>query len=226
MDEISKIARDYDLRIIEDACQAHGAERHGLRAGQYGHLAAFSFYPGKNLGALGEGGAIVGNDPALVERVRLLRNWGSRVRYQHEVLAYNYRMDGIQGAVLDVKLRFLEEWTEGRRRVAALYDQAFDELGICRPQADSGRHVYHIYAIRVPDRSLVQHVLDEKGVQHAIHYPIPVHLQPAFSHIQVPRAHLPVSEKVADEWVSLPMDPLLTESEIDYVIESVTQAVS
>ncbi len=222
MAAIGEIAKAHGLTVIEDAAQAHGSERNGARAGTIGTLAGFSFYPGKNLGALGEGGAVTTNDPGLADRLRLLRDWGASRKYHHDVLGFNYRMDGIQGSVLGVKLRHLERWTESRRNAAAAYEQALAPTGIGRPAPPSDtRHVYHVYAVRSNDRLVAQAVLDEANIGHAVHYPVPVHLQPALETFGNGRGSLPVSEMLADEFLSLPMFPGLAVGGVDEVVSAV-----
>ncbi|RIK25859.1 MAG: erythromycin biosynthesis sensory transduction protein eryC1, partial [Chloroflexi bacterium] len=178
MDPILAIARRHGLVVIEDACQAHGAEYKGRRAGSMGDIGCFSFYPGKNLGAYGEGGAITTNNPDYLRTIRMLRDWGAEQKYHHILKGYNYRMDGIQGAILRVKLRYLEKWTESRRALAARYHQqlARADFEPAFERADS-RHVYHVYAIRIRQRQRLQEQLALQGIQTGIHYPIPVHLQ-------------------------------------------------
>jgi len=225
MDPIMEIARRRGLKVIEDAAQAHGAEYKGRRVGSIGDLGCFSFYPGKNLGAYGEGGIVLTGDPEHERRVRMLRDWGQSRRYHHDVLGYNYRMDGFQGAILRVKLRHLEAWTEARRRHAARYHDLLAPRGIKVPEAmPYARHVYHVYAIRVPDRDLVQSTLGEHGIHTGIHYPIPVHLQEAYSHLGHRPADFPHSEEAASVVLSLPMYAELPETagaEVARVLERV-----
>ncbi len=215
MDPILEIARRHNLKVIEDACQAHGSEYKGRRCGSMGDLGCFSFYPGKNLGAYGEGGALVTNDAALATHVRLLRAWGEEVRYEHKYRAFNYRMDGVQGAVLGVKLRHLEAWTEARRRHAAEYARQLTDTPAVAPVERPGtRHVYHVYVVRLPQRDAWRARLGEAGVQTGVHYPIPVHLQPAYRDLGHAAGDFPVSERAAAEVLSLPMFPELTDQQI------------
>ena len=218
MDPILDVARRYGLIVIEDACQAHGAEYKGRRCGSMGDIAAFSFYPGKNLGACGEGGAAVTNVAAYADTMRLLRSWGERRRYEHAVRGFNYRMDGIQGAVLGVKLKYLEGWTEARRRHAAAYARALErsDVGVPAARSDS-RHVFHVYGVRVAERDTLRKSLDARGIQTGVHYPIPVHLQPAHAALGYRRGDFPVAEAVAGQILSLPIYPELTEAAIDTV---------
>jgi dTDP-4-amino-4,6-dideoxygalactose transaminase len=219
MDTIMAIARHHGLPVIEDACQAHGARYQGRRAGSIGALGCFSFYPGKNLGACGEGGIAVTNSDEHARTLRMLRDWGQEARYHHVLKGFNYRMDGIQGAVLRVKLRHLERWTEARRAVAARYDASprRDE-GIELPvQANGRRHVYHIYAIRSRDRDALQRRLLMDGVQTGLHYPIPVHLQKAHADLGYGVGDFPVAEAAAREVLSLPIYPEMSASQVEEV---------
>jgi dTDP-4-amino-4,6-dideoxygalactose transaminase len=213
MDPILEIARRRKLRVIEDAAQAHGAEYRGKRAGSLGEFGCFSFYPGKNLGAYGEGGAVVTNSAEGARMLRLLRDWGAEKKYEHIVKGYNYRLEGIQGAVLRVKLRHIEAWTEARRANARRYDQALDGSGIETPaEMPYARHVYHVYAIRTAERERLQQHLQESGIQTGIHYPKPVHLLPAYSDLGYREGQFPHSERAARETLSLPMYAELPES--------------
>lgn len=218
MDPILEIAARRGIAVIEDACQAHGAEYRGRRCGSLGMLGCFSFYPTKNLGAFGEGGAVVTSDPALAARIRLLRNWGEDARYTHAARGFNYRMDAIQGAVLEVKLRHLDTWTEARRTRAASYARCLQDTSASVPHVREGaRHVYHVYAVRVPQRDAVRARLADAGVQTGVHYPIPLHLQPAYRDLGYARGDFPVAERLAHEILSLPMFPELTEHQIEIV---------
>ena len=217
MKELGLFARSHGLKIIEDACQAHGADNEGVRPGEFSDAAAFSFYPGKNLGGIGEGGALVTNDSVVDERVRLLRNWGSDVRYQHLIHAYNYRMDSIQGAVLGIKLKHLDLWTQKRRLVADWYYKHLSNIpGISLPAKNPG-HVYHIFAIRTQFREEVRAALRKATVEFSCHYPIPVHLQPAYSSLGYRRGDFPVAEQLANQWISLPIDPGMIEEEVEFI---------
>jgi dTDP-4-amino-4,6-dideoxygalactose transaminase len=227
MDPILDVARRRGLVVIEDAAQAHGAEYKGRRCGSMGELAGFSFYPGKNLGAYGEGGAVVTGDPALAKKIRLLRSWGEERRYEHSVKGFNYRMDGVQGAILRVKLRHLEPWTEARRARAADYRRAFQDTGVGVPiELDGCRHVYHVYAVRLRTRDAARESLQKAGIHTGVHYPIPVHLQPAYADLGYGAGDFPVSETVASEVLSLPMYPELTTAHIEEVASALlsTQA--
>lgn len=222
MDPILAIARDAGLIVIEDAAQAHGAEYRGRRAGSMGAMACFSFYPGKNLGAYGEGGMVVTNDPEHARKLRMLRDWGAEKKYHHVMKGYNFRLDGIQGAVLRVKLRHLERWTEARREAARHYDSLLLPAGVRTPSAMPwARHVYHIYAIRTPDRAAWQAALLSAGIQTGIHYPTPVHLLPAYANLGGRAGQFPEAERAASEVLSLPMFPELTAGQRERVAEGV-----
>jgi dTDP-4-amino-4,6-dideoxygalactose transaminase len=221
MDPILAIARKHGLVVIEDAAQAHAAEYRGRRVGSLGDFGCFSFYPGKNLGAYGEGGMVVTNDEAHARKLRMLRDWGAEKKYHHVLKGYNYRLEGIQGAVLRVKLRHLEDWTEARRAAARRYDELLGGSRIELPEAlPHNRHVYHIYAIRSPDRAAWQEALTEAGVQTGIHYPIPVHLMPAHADLGYTEGQFPHAERAAREVLSLPMFPELTAEQSQAVARS------
>lgn len=231
MEPILDIARRHGLAVIEDAAQAHGAEYKGQRVGSIGDIGCFSFYPGKNLGAYGEGGMAVTNNPEYAHTMGMLRDWGQERRYHHVLKGYNYRMDGIQGAILRVKLRYIEEWTEARRTHAAQYDQLLAESGVGIPAVMpySSRHVYHVYAVRTPQREWLQQQLNEQGIQTGIHYPIPVHLQTAYSDLGYQCGDFPNSELVAKEVLSLPMYAELTAAQVSKVaqtLHSILQGVA
>lgn len=227
MDPILECARRHDLVVIEDACQAHGAEYRGRRAGSVGDLAAFSFYPGKNLGAYGEGGMVTTDNADFAAKIRMLRDWGAEKKYHHVLKGYNYRLEGIQGAVLRVKLRYLEAWTEGRRRAAANYDRLLKSTGIVGPQPQEyQRHVYHVYAIRTRQRQVWQDALTAQGIQTGIHYPFPVHLLPAYSNLGYKAGDFPHAERAADEVLSLPMFPELTMEQCEKVARAVEDVAS
>lgn len=218
MDPILEIARRHGLTVIEDAAQAHGAEYKGRRAGSIGDMGCFSFYPGKNLGAYGEGGMVVTGNPEYARTMRMLRDWGAEKKYEHVLKGYNYRLEGIQGAVLRVKLRHLEEWTEARRSAAARYDSLLAGSGITTPEAmPYARHVYHVYAIRTTRRAAWQAALQGQGIHTGIHYPIPVHLLGAYADLGYKAGDFPVSEQAANEVLSLPMFPELTASQSETV---------
>ena len=218
MDPILEVARRYNLSVIEDAAQAHGAEYKGHRVGGIGDLGCFSFYPGKNLGAYGEGGMVVTQNPIFAKTLRMLRDWGQERKYHHVLKGYNYRMDGMQGAILRVKLRYLEEWTVARRLHAQQYNKMFTETTIQKPEEmPYNRHVYHLYTIRLPQRDQIQQWLQTQGVQTGIHYPVPVHLQEAYSELGYRAGDFPCSEKLADEVLSLPLYAEITGAQINKI---------
>jgi dTDP-4-amino-4,6-dideoxygalactose transaminase len=226
MDPILDLARRHRLRVIEDAAQAHGAEYRGRRVGAMGDLGCFSFYPGKNLGACGEGGAIVTDDPEFERTVRLLRDWGAGRKYHHDMKGFNYRMEAIQGAILRVKLRRLEAWTEARRSRAATYDRLLAGSAARAPRpGPEVRHVYHVYAVRVPGRDAVQQALAGRGIQTGIHYPIPVHLQKAHAELGYRPGDFPHAERAAAELLSLPMFAELGDAQVAEVAEALLAAL-
>jgi dTDP-4-amino-4,6-dideoxygalactose transaminase len=226
MGAILDISHRHGLVVIEDAAQSHGALYKGRHAGSLGDIGCFSFYPGKNLGAYGEGGAIVTQNPDFAETSAMLRDWGQRAKYDHVLHGYNYRMDGIQGAVLNVKIGHIEAWTEARRTVAAHYDRLLDRHGHPRPQAPADcRHVYHVYAVRVRERDAVQRSLAAAGIATGIHYPIPVHLQKAYACLGYRPGDLPVTEAVAEQFLSLPIYAEFAMDQIGEVVAALDQAV-
>ena len=223
MDPILEIAKKRGLVVIEDACQAHGAEYKGRRAGSLGDMGCFSFYPGKSLGAYGEGGMVVTDNVEYSRTIRMLRDWGAEKKYQHVLKGYNYRLEGIQGAVLRVKLRHLEAWTEARRSVGARYDGLLADSGIATPEAmPYARHVYHIYAVRTPHRQAWQEALQAQDIHTGIHYPIPVHLLPAYADLGYKPGQFPHSERAANEVLSLPVYAELTFRQCEDVAQAVT----
>ncbi len=221
MDPIMEIARRRQLFVIEDACQAHGAEYKGRKAGSIGHAGCFSFYPGKNLGAWGEAGAVTTNDAELAQRIRQYRDHGQSVKYHHSVIGWNARMDGIQGVVLRAKLRILAAGNAARRAHAALYDELLaGEPKVVRPLVGSQNvHVYHLYVVRVKNRDAVMQALGQRGVGTGIHYPRPVHLQAAYAHLGLGPGAFPVTESCAGEIVSLPMFPELKPEQVRTVAQ-------
>jgi len=223
MDPIMAIAEKHGLKVVEDACQAHGAEYKGKKAGSIGAVGCFSFYPGKNLGAYGEGGGIVTNDEALAAKIRMFRDHGQAKKYYHDIIGWNARLDGIQGAVLNVKLKYLSDWNEARRRHARDYSAGLSSIKdvIVPQEAQYAKHIYHIYAIRVKDRDKFMTYLGEKGIASGIHYPIPLHLQNAYAFMQKGPGSFPVAEKCAAEYVSLPMFAELTDEQVAYVVEQI-----
>jgi dTDP-4-amino-4,6-dideoxygalactose transaminase len=227
MDPIMEIAKKYGLLVIEDACQAHGAEYKGRRAGSIGDTGCFSFYPGKNLGAYGEAGAIVTNNAEVHKKIRMLRDHGQAKKYYHAMIGWNARMHGMQGAILSVKLRHLERWNEARRANARLYNSLLNSLdGVITPhEPDYAKHVYHIYGIRVQNRDALINALAEKDVFCGIHYPVPVHLQEAYASLKLAKGTFPISEQCAEEYVSLPMFPELTKEQIETAVIGMTKAL-
>lgn len=227
MTAIMEVADRHGIAVIEDACQAHGAEYRGKRAGSIGIAGCFSFYPGKNLGACGEGGIVVTNDDELTKTIRMLRDWGQEQRYHHTLKGFNYRMDGIQGAVLRVKLRRLDEWTEARRQRARHYSALLADLAWIRPPVElpGRRHVYHVYAVRVQDRDGLHRALQADGIQSGLHYPIPVHLQQAHLDLGYKAGDFPVSEAAAREVLSLPIYPEMTVRQVEQVVAALEQEV-
>lgn len=227
MGRIQAIAERHGLAVIEDACQAHGAEYRGMRAGSIGDLGCFSFYPGKNLGACGEGGAVVTDDAALATKIRQLRDWGQAARYVHVLQGFNYRLDALQAAFLSVKLPHLERWTEARRQHAARYDLGCAALNLAPPPRPAGvRHVQHVYAIRTGRRDAVRRHLAEAGIATGIHYPTPVHLQPAYADLGYREGDFPHAEKYAAETLSLPMFPELDAVRIDRILDTLATALT
>jgi len=227
MDPIMEFAERHGLRVLEDAAQAHGAEYKSRRAGSLGHAGCFSFYPGKNLGAFGEAGAVTTDDDDLAARIRMLRDHGQSRKYHHDLIGWNGRMDGIQGAVLRIKLRYLEDATERRRSRATRYNQALaDAEGLVPPyEAPERRHVYHLYPVRVSHRDALMDRLSEAGIACGIHYPEPVHLLGAYASLGLGRGSFPVSERCANEFVSLPMFPELADEQVDLVAKTVCEAL-
>ena len=225
MDPIIEIARRHELVVIEDAAQSHGAEYKGRRAGSIGDVGCFSFYPGKNLGAYGEAGAIVSKNPELAQRVALLRDWGQESKYNHVLPGYNYRMDGIQGAVLNVKMEYIEAWTEARRVVASHYDRLLAKSRYKRPAPPANcRHVYHVYAIELLRRDDVQNALHAAGIGTGIHYPVPVHLQKAYADLRYKRGDFPITEALADRFLSLPIYAELRPEQVAEVVLALEKA--
>jgi dTDP-4-amino-4,6-dideoxygalactose transaminase len=220
MDRIGQIARKHRLIVIEDACQAHGARYQGKPAGSFGHAAAFSFYPGKNLGAYGDGGMVVTNDSAIAERLKMLRNYGQTEKYHHLFRGYNRRLDTLQAAVLRVKLRYLDQWNAARRWNASLYHKFLEGTGVALPgEAPGAESAWHLYVIRTERRDQLRAHLATRGVSAGIHYPIPVHLQPAYRDLKNKKRQFHVTERYAGQILSLPMYAELTSRQIESVAE-------
>jgi len=225
MDSILEIASKKNLIVIEDACQAHGAVYKSKKAGSMGLAGCFSFYPGKNLGAYGEGGAVVTQSEAIANKIRMIRDHGQAKKYYHDMEGYNGRLDAIQAGVLRIKLRRLESWNESRRQNAKHYNELLSPIkGVSLPvEADGCRHVYHLYVILVDDRDGLQKYLTDKGIGTGLHYPVPLHLQKAYSYQGYKEGDFPVTESVAKRLLSLPMFPELTKAQIEYVADCIKQ---
>ena len=219
MDSILKVARDHDLRVIEDACQAIGATYHGQKAGSIGDVACFSFYPSKNLGGAGDGGMVVTDDDEIADFVRRVSNHGRTSHYGHASIGYTYRLDALQAAVLAVKLNHIDDWNDARRRHAKTYSELLASSGVLVPFEAEGCHsVYHVYAVRTPNRDSVVEQLRSAGIGVGVHYPLPVHRQPAYAHLDLPEGSYPVSEACSRGVMSLPMYPELTREQIEQVV--------
>jgi dTDP-4-amino-4,6-dideoxygalactose transaminase len=227
LDAIMEIADRHGLKVIEDAAQAHGARWRGRRAGSIGDAACFSFYPGKNLGAFGDGGAVVSQDEELIERIRMLANHGRLEKYTHKMEGVNSRLDGLQAAILRVKLRHLDEWNQSRRRHADFYFETLSGSELRMPVVDeNAQPVWHLFVVRVSDREAFQQKLKDEGIATGVHYPIPLHLQPAYEYLDIPSGSLPVTEQVSREVVSLPMYPELTEEQLAKVAGSIASVAA
>ena len=223
MDPIVDIAEKHNLVVIEDACQAHGAVYKGKKAGSMGAVGCFSFYPGKNLGAFGEGGAAVTNDEALAQKIRMIRDHGQARKYYHDMEGYNGRLDAIQAGVLRIKLKRLAEWNRLRQQNAAYYDEqlsAIPEVTVVKQNEDT-ESVYHLYVIQVDNRDELQKYLSEKGIATGLHYPMPLHLQKAYAYMEHKKGDFPVTERIADRLLSLPMFPELKREQMEYVVDSI-----
>lgn len=223
MEAIEEIARKHQLYIIEDNAQAHGATWNQKITGSWGHINATSFYPGKNLGALGDAGAVTTNDVALAAKASMLRNYGSEKKYHHELIGFNQRMDELQAAFLRVKLPYLQEWTQQRQTIAAHYNESLKDVGdlVLPAVAHGATHVYHLYVIRSAQRDALQTYLQQQGIATLIHYPIPVHLQEAYRNLGYKRGDFPLAELIADTCLSLPIWPGMTEAEVSKVADAI-----
>ncbi|MDX9713173.1 MAG: DegT/DnrJ/EryC1/StrS family aminotransferase [Ignavibacteriales bacterium] len=237
LDPLIDIAKKHNLILVEDAAQAHLAEYKGKLVGGLTEAASFSYYPGKNLGAYGEGGAVTTNNEALYNKIKKLREHGQSQKYYHDILGHNYRMEGIQGAVLEVKLKYLSKWTDARRSVAAKYNEGLKNFAkvITPKEASYAKHVYHLYVIQLNDGSLeksnqlrdkLKDFLTQNGVNVGLHYPIPLHMQECFKNLGYKKGDFPNSEKIAEAGLSLPMFPELTDEQINYVIEKIKEFFS
>ena len=223
MNEVMELGEAYNLKVMEDCAQAHLAEYRGKKVGNFGALGCFSFFPGKNLGAYGEAGAVVTNDDELYKKIKLIHNHGSVVRYHHDLVGHNYRMEAFQGAVLSIKLNYMEEWTKKRQEKADLYGELLKNVEeVVAPEIKKGRtHSFHLYVIRCPRRDELMRHLKESGVDTGLHYPVPIHLQKAYAQLGHKKADFPVAERFADEILSLPMYPEIEERQIRYVVEKI-----
>jgi len=222
MQPIMALAEKHGLWVIEDACQAHGAKYRGKKVGSWGHLACFSFYPSKNLGAYGDGGMIVTNDAALAEKARLLRNYGQVEKYHHRLKGFNSRLDEIQAAILRVKLKHLDQWNEARYTIAQRYTQQIESPHVrCPSEGTARQHAYHLYVVRSQHRDQLRHWLKSQGVETLIHYPVPIHLQQAYRSTGLHPGSLPITEQCCDEVLSLPMFPELDKYQIAQVVQAI-----
>jgi dTDP-4-amino-4,6-dideoxygalactose transaminase len=216
-----ELGRRRGIPVIEDAAQAHASLYHGRAAGTLGLCGCFSFYPGKNLGAYGEGGAVVTNDDTIAARLRALRDHAQQQRYHHDEIGFNYRMDGFQGAVLGVKLKYLEEWTEKRQRLARRYQEALDGLPLKLPtEAPNRRHAWHLFVVLLSERDRVRNELDARGIQTGLHYPVPLHLQKAYRHLGCCAGDFPVAERIGENCLTLPLFPEMSDEQQDAVCEA------
>ena len=220
MDPILAIARKHGLRVLEDGAQAHGARYKGKRLGAHGDAVAWSFYPGKNLGAMGDGGAVTTNDPQIADRLRVLRNYGSRVKYVNEVQGYNSRLDPLQAAILCVKLEKLDEWNVRRALIAQRYQEGLAGCGATLPHVPNwAEPVWHLYVVQHPHRNAFQKILTDSGIGSLIHYPIPPHLQTAYLHLNFKQGQFPIAEKMAERVISLPISPSMSMGQAEKIIE-------
>jgi dTDP-4-amino-4,6-dideoxygalactose transaminase len=223
MNPILDVARQYHLRVIEDACQAHGAEYQGQKTGTFGDLACFSFYPTKNLGAYGDAGMVVTNDDEIAQKIKVLRNYGQSQKYLHDIVGVNSRLDEIQAAVLRAKLKYLDVWNDNRRKIAGWYDTFLADSDLVLPQEKAGsKHVYHLYVVRSEHRDQVQRSLAKNGIQTQIHYPLPVHQQKAYS--LYGKTQLPVTENMSRQLLSLPLFPKIEKSEVQIVSRAILES--
>lgn len=224
MDPLLTLAQEHGLSVIEDACQAHGGEYKGRKAGSLGVMSCFSFYPGKNLGALGEGGAVLCNNPELAQRLRMLRDHGSLKKYEHLVPGYNLRLEGLQGGFLLVKLPHLDHDNDRRREAAEIYNHLLEGSGVVSPAVmPESTHIYHLYVIQSNDRDALKQHLAEQGIETGLHYPVPLHLQQAYASLGYKAGDFPVSEALASRILSLPMFPTITRQQIEHVCSAVME---
>lgn len=226
MDDLMELAQDNNLKIIEDSAQAHGAEYKCRKAGTIANSGCFSFYPGKNLGAYGDAGMVTTNDDEIAENVKILRDHGRSDKYEHKIIGFNHRIDALQAAILNVKLRYLNGWTDARRKNAKLYNELLSNVDVVTPvEKEYSKHVYHLYVIRTRRRDELQKYLKTQGIATGIHYPIPLHLQPAYSHLNYKKGDFPVTEEYSGEIMSLPMFAELTEEEIEGVVDKIKKFI-
>ena len=236
MDPVMEIAAKYNLKVIEDAAQAHGAAyksrirpgrtRAERRVGSIGDINCFSFYPGKNLGAYGDGGMVVTDDDEMANKVKLLRNHGRREKYEHLIEGYNYRLDAMQAAILKVKLARLNEWNEARRARAKLYNDLLADTAVITPlEREYAKHVYHLYVVRTKERDKLKEHLKARGIATGLHYPIPLHLQEAYSHLGYKKGDFPIAEEISQEILSMPMFPELTDEELKTIVNAINEQI-
>jgi len=226
LDALMAIAKRHNLYLVEDACQAHGATYKDKRVGAFGIAGCFSFYPGKNLGALGEGGGIVTNDAALAQKMRMLRDHGSTKKYEHSMPGYNFRLEGLQGGFLNVKLKKLDGWNARRREIAKRYQELLGDAPITLPsEMGWGEHVYHLYVIQADDREALKQSLNDAGIETGLHYPVPLHLQVAYKDLGYEKGAFPVSEHLSSHILSLPMHPFMTDAEVERVANVVLESL-
>jgi len=223
MGAIRELADKYDLKIVEDACQSHGAKYKGKRVGSFGELSAFSFYPGKNLGAFGDSGIVVSNDEKLINNIKMMRNYGQSKKYYHDVFPFNRRLDGLQAAILRVKLKYLDEWNEKRRKKAKIYNSLLKDMAVIPRIDPNNEPVYHLYVVQVDKRDELLNYLNKNEVSAGIHYPIPIHLQKHFNYLGYQVQDFPVTEMISKRIISLPMFPELKKEEIEYVCEKIKE---
>jgi dTDP-4-amino-4,6-dideoxygalactose transaminase len=223
MNRIKEIADENSLAIIEDAAQAHGAEWRGHQPGYYGDIATYSFFPAKNLGCFGDGGAVITNRDELAEKVRMLINHGRLTKYEHKIEGFNYRLDALQAAILNVKLKYLPKWIELRRKHAEFYNENLPETVVPIIEAKEAKHAYYMYVIKTPLRDQLMEYMKERGISCGIHYPIPLHLQLAYSHLSYKEGDYPIAEKLSKEILSIPVYPELTDEQLNYIVNSINQ---
>jgi dTDP-4-amino-4,6-dideoxygalactose transaminase len=226
MQALKELSRKHSLKLIEDSAQAHLASQGGFFAGALGDCGCFSFFPGKNLGAFGDAGMVVTNEPHLAEQVAMLRDHGRKDKYLHQAIGFNERMDAIQAAILQVKLKYLESWNAARREKAKIYHDAFEPLGLPIKQVSGNISIYHLYVIKAPKRDTLRKVLEENGIASGIHYPVPLHLQPALAGLGFKKGDFPVAESLAETILSLPIFPEMTMQQQQHVIDTVKNFLS